>query len=389
MTIGKHIKREQFIWEFQNFETIPSCFQELKIGTTTYTNPKAITNKASVVYVSLVPTYLNTTLTNANEYHKKTIHHTGKNGVGIVFDGSFKSVDEYLKKTNKRKLRDNLKRAKKRLETSFNIRYEVIFGSITNEKYTYLLSECQRMLEARFKEKNIENMFLKEWEWHTKALFNLINTKKASIFIIYSDDKPINISINTNLKNGILMAKANAFDTDYSKFSLGHIDIFLHVEWCIKNNYQFLDLGFGVLDYKAKWCNVFYDFEYHLYRKKQNALAAVIATMEAIKIHIKNTIKTYSKRFKKYLKPASLQADIPLNNPINLLETDTALVGDDAKEIDLNNPNYAFLRQHVYDYLYHTKQHIKTIKVYQNPNKANSYIVKVTDNLVKHKTLIT
>lgn len=376
----KHIKREQFIWEFQNKELIPSCYKNVRINNLNYNNENALGNTKKVVYVSLVPTYANCTLVNEDQYHLKKIKHEGKDGAGILIDDNY-TVDSYLKKITRPKLQSNLRRAKARLEESFNISYKVYYGSISHEACDFLLKELHGMLTTRFNQKNEENMFLKEWKQQTNNFFNLINAKKASLFVIYNDDKPINISLNTHVKNNIFIAKANGFDTDYTKFSLGHIDIYFLLDWCLKNNYHFLDLGFGILDYKKKWCNLFYDFEYHLYTKKGSIVAKSIALMEEIKIKLKNSLKSF--------KPATQKTDhynqnTRLNKPQKFCENNTIDM-EYLKYVDIKNNEYKHIRQPIYNYLYHSKLHVDTIKTYKVTNQKNTYIIKNEENIVKIK----
>ena len=74
----KHIKRDQFIWDFQNHETIPNCYEKVLLNETVFTNETARANPEHVLYVSLVPTYLDYVLVNHNAYHHKKISHKGK-----------------------------------------------------------------------------------------------------------------------------------------------------------------------------------------------------------------------------------------------------------------------------------------------------------------------
>ena len=97
----KHIKREQFIWDFQNRETIPSCYKSVSFNKVVYPNENALETPEPVLYVSLMPTYLDYTLINHEHYHHKKIAHKGKDGAGILLDGEY-TIDSYLKKFTKK-----------------------------------------------------------------------------------------------------------------------------------------------------------------------------------------------------------------------------------------------------------------------------------------------
>lgn len=382
----KHIKRDQFIWDFQNHETIPNCYKKVLLNETVFTNETARANPEPVLYVSLVPTYLDYVLVNHNAYHHKKISHKGKDGAGMLLNGE-NTVDSYLQKFAKRQLRINLKRAITRLEESFNITYEYNFGSITNEKCQFLLTEMRHLLENRFQEKNMENMFLKEWELHTANLEALIRAKKASLFVVYDEEKPISISLNVHIKNSILFSKSNAYDTDYAKFSLGHLDNYLLLKWCLENNYQFLDLGFGIMDYKIKWCNLFYNFDYHIYSKKGSFLATGIAILETTKIKLKNGIKTFKIRERlRHIKSIAIKtketetATMPRYKQ-EILSASEAFQETDLMEINIKDTEYKAIRQPIYDYLYAQKMHLNTIKTYKV--EENTFLCKTGEHLIK------
>ena len=97
------------------------------------------------------------------------------------------------------------------------------------------------------------------------------------MFVIYHDTRPISISLNFHYNERILFSDCASYDIDYEKFGLGHIDLYKHLEWCLENNYAFLDLGNGVSEYKSKWCNIFYNFHYFLYFKKKSIFAMAIS----------------------------------------------------------------------------------------------------------------
>ncbi|MFB9057596.1 GNAT family N-acetyltransferase [Mariniflexile ostreae] len=385
----KHIRREQFIWDFLNQGVIPVCYEKVSINHTDYLNKDAKATQNQVLYVSLVPTYLNYKLVNHDLYNSLKVVHKGKDGAGIFIDGPY-TIDAYLEKFTKKQLRINLKRAISRLETSFNISYEYNFGDISEEKCDFLLSELRAMLIKRFSEKKTENMFLREWDMHTKNLAKQINNKKASLFVIYSDKSPISISLNVHINDTMLMAKTNAYDTAYSKFSLGHLDNYILLDWCLKNNYNVLDLGFGIMEYKMKWCNVFYNFEYHIYYKKHSILAKAIAAIEVKKIQLKNKIKTLNikervLRLKSFLKTPE-QTEVTPFRPSYVLEvvaSNDQYKASDLKNIDITSPAFDVLKQPVYEYLYSNQLHMDSISVYKIVNEAHSYILKTGSNLIK------
>ena len=284
------IKRYQFLVD--NDAIIPDCFEYVFLNNKTYPN-SSFSNKhlnTKIIFVSLYPTYLNTKIGSENTFKSKKITHNGPKGAGILLDQPY-TAETYLRKYAKRQLKF-INRDIKRLETSFSVNYEYNYGHITNEKCDFLLKTLYEMINKRFKKKKMTHLFLKTWHSRTKDLASLINKKKASLFVIYANNKPISISLNRHENNSILFSQTHSYDMDFSKFGVGHLDLYLLLGWCINNDYDFLDLGVGLYDYKKKWCNTYYDIDYHIYYDKKSFLAMGIAQFEIIKIKTKNAIKS-------------------------------------------------------------------------------------------------
>lgn len=289
------IKKEQFIYDFfKNSKAIvPGCYERININDKSFLNKDASTpdQLSDVIYVSLFPTFLESKIINESGYHSKKITHHGISGAGILLDDDY-TVESYLAKHTKRQLRKNLRKSFKQLEASCNAIYEYNCGEISKEKCDFLLKSLREMIEKRFGAETTTHVFMMEWDSNVKDLHELINQKKASLFVVYDAEKPISISLNRHINNSILFSETHSYDAEYSKFGLGHIDNYMLLNWSINNHYDFLDLGIGVFDYKKKWCNAFYGVEYHVFYKKHSAKAKIRAFIEIYKIHFKNFIKS-------------------------------------------------------------------------------------------------
>lgn len=288
-----HIKREQFIWNFyKNSKTIiPGCYEYVRFNNQKILNSNAssATTLPNVIYVSLFPTFLKSKLVNEEHYKSKSITHFGFSGVGITLNES-QTAESYLNSYTSRQLRVKLKKAIKKLENDRNINYELNFGDISDEKCEFLLNTLYTMTNKRFDNKKENHVFMMEWESNTKDLAALIRQNKSSLLVIYDGKKPISISVKRHISNTILFSETHAYDSDYSKYSLSDLDKYYTVNWCINNNYPFIDLGIGLSYHKKKWANLIYDIEYKIYYKN-NAIARGIAQFEITKIKLKNTLK--------------------------------------------------------------------------------------------------
>ncbi|WNH10232.1 GNAT family N-acetyltransferase [Thalassobellus suaedae] len=387
-----NIKREQFLWNYIQNGEFPECYEEVTIQNKSYETKKRIKNSSKtpyVTYVSLFPKFLTPKLSNFDEYALKSVHHYNFNGAGIYINKDKNDViDTYLNVHFNKKTGNNIKRYINRLETSFNIQYEHNFGYISQEKYNILMFRLKEMLVKRFEQKNTNNHFLKDWNENTKNIYNLINKNKASLFVIYDEQKPISISLNYHKNNTILFGNASTFDIDYIKFGLGHLNNYLRLDWCLQNNYMFLDLGTGITDHKKKWCNTFYDFDYHLFYKKNSILAILILYFEIFKIKIKNIIKSINlvdvilKRISGFnLSKKNKQNSIPQYN-IEIIDA-LSIIDTSLEVINIHSKEYEAIRLPTYNYLYSSKENINEVSVFKIKSKSHTYLIRGKKNTIK------
>ena len=206
------------------------------------------------------------------------------------FDGfmanlsSFQNIDDYVNFQMGAKSRSKIRGYRRRLESCFNVKYRFIFGTIDTEEYYYLFKKFKYLIEKRFKQRGDKHESLRNWPTIEKETLSMIRDKKASLFVIYDNAKPIDICLNYHYKN-IYYNAIRSYDIDYSKFKLGYVDILVQLDWCFANNYQIFDLGRGDFEYKRRWCNETYKFQQHiiynknLFDKKLTAILIAKITM--------------------------------------------------------------------------------------------------------------
>ena len=242
------IKRNQFLWDFLKKEIIPKNVESVTLNNITFDNSTFVEKSINqLAVISLVPSYLNLKFKNKEILKEFKINNTNLDGSGITFNEN-DTLESYLQNTLGKKTRKNVQRFWNRLNQSFNIKVTYYHGQISKETFTFLMSSLYNFLTKRFNDKQEVNSYLINWDKKIEPAFNLINHKKASLFVIYNEETPINITLNYHTFNTILFSEMNGFDTNYYKFGLGHIDLYLHLKWCLDNNYKFLDLGNVTLD---------------------------------------------------------------------------------------------------------------------------------------------
>ena len=330
-------------------------------------------------YLNNVPDYLDLKLKPG--YKSKTF----PLAKGFMADLSgYMNFSDYLKNNLKPRLRTAVKSSIRRLELSFNITYRVFYGEISQEEYDSLVNSLYHFILRRFDELKEENARINEWERFHQLFLPLIRQKKASLFVIYNDGKPINISLNYHYDK-IFFYAIPGFDIDYSKFGLGHIMLYKQIEWCFQNNYKHFDMSMGDLDYKRQWCTNDYYFERHLiYLPKslnQSILAQLVVFSTKMKLYLKSkNIHLIYLRLIRLLKGKKPITEQETTTELgNIQAYTTPLESIELKEyilceIDFKYEKYSFLLRHLYDYLFTHQLPINDLIVYEiKPNKE--YII--------------
>lgn len=327
----------------------------------------------------LIPNYLK--IKTSNDLFCKKI--TQKEGFGVnLLD--YTSIDEFIKSNCSKNFKKVFFRSLNRLESSFNISYKMFFGTISVEDYKLTMDALNLMIFNRFKQREGRNKEIEKWQEHYDQTYNLINNKRASLFVIYNDDKPIEVSLNYHI-DSLMYSAISSFDLDYSKFSLGNIEIYKQLDWCLLNNITFFDMGYGYFDYKYRWSNVTYNFENYITSKKNRLLVKAYAHISKYKFKIMNyliekKLNELPYRILNRLKKPERELHLIEYELISLQETIT----NDARHIiDIHTDTYQYTRKPVYDYLYKSKEHIKNINVSKLTNKPNTYLIEGENSLSK------
>jgi hypothetical protein len=288
------------------------------------------------------------------------------NGYYIDLNG-YIEVEDYLKDRFSRSSRQLLRAGKQRLEICFNSSYRMYYGDIDKSLYDALFKRFFNMLKQRANEKGIENRNLKHWDLYTKNVYDMILNKQASLFVIYDSNKAINISLNMHLGKTVYLF-ITTYDIDYSKFRLGHTNWMLQVEWFIKNDIKIVDFSKGNIEYKKRWANNEYHFEYHFFYNKSNILNKLkvfwmLSILKLKQVLRNGNMNTYYYNFLDKLKP-----DRESFKKINYELIQQELPKEKEKLVLISNSEFnqcSFLRRIVYNYLYISKLHVDEVTIYK------------------------
>jgi hypothetical protein len=366
MSIFNSVKKEDFYIDITEKNNVLRGYESLKFShdeTTLFSNEEPFYPE-QVVSVRLFPLYLNPIFRLNPDCFVSKVSQDKINGYAIVLKENL-DFDTFFTNEFSKSFRANIRRFVSRFETCFNAGYKMFYGSISRTDYQILMQALHSMLTNRFNQRNDDNKILKNWTYYESTTYDLINNKKASLFVIYNNKIPVHICINHHFNN-IHFVSIPSYDIDYAKFALGNISIYKLLEWSITNNYKMLDMAYGDLEYKRRWSTLIYHFEHHIFYKNiWNQI--LMAKIEKTKIQFKNYLK--SKNVDETVKNLKNKILKSKNNftqttfttePISLSESNYKQV---AFQID-NRVNNV-LKKPVFDFLYKHKEHIDHIKVFE------------------------
>lgn len=301
----------------------------------------------------------------------------------------YSNVDDFLKDNFSSKSKGALNSCKRRLELCFNIEYKMYYGNnISKETYDSVFKHFNLLLKKRYTGKQIDNHYLsqKKWTYVYELIYPLILEKKASLFVVYNENTPIAVSLCYVSPDNAAFGGLTVFDIDYSKFDLGFIGIMKQLEWCIHEKIKVLDYSKGDFEYKKRWGNKIYDFEYHIYYDSRSIFSRFLASVISVFFKSKQYLREQDlhTRFHKitfFLKGKKKKKVAPKNfemTPIKNLKN----LGDLLK-IEMNDDNFQFLKEHIFKFLYRYSENINDINIYTIVNSSNSYIIAAKSHNVK------
>lgn len=368
---------------------VPTIYSSLSYVGNTFVCPNAESEKSeenSMYSIRLIPDYLTLSLKNPKRFHIKKIKHFNW---GYAIDLENVSGSEQYVKTQFGSNAKTIRRYVTRLESCFNITYTMFYGEMDQGVYKTIMNALKNMLIRRFNQRGDEHKELKRWDYLQELNYNRIINKKASLFVIFDNGKPIEISLNYHFDK-ILFSAISSYDIDYSKFGLGHIEIYKQIEWCLMNDIKVFEMGVGEMDYKRRWSNLIYNFEHHIIYPKKGILLVSAAKLEILKVVLKEYLKskdinTYIYKLKSLIFKSNdgNQVGKMIDSPAYTTEILTDYESSEiAQKVDLNAPSLSFLKKTVYDYLYTNIEHVSNVEVFEiKPQKE--FVIKGTKSIQK------
>jgi hypothetical protein len=336
-----------------------------------------------------IPEYIKPSFHNRrqNFSHKKINTYQGSK----IDIAKYSNFSAYFNHRFNSKKRSQLKTYKKRLETCFNISYKVYYGNITQNDYNILFNTLPQLLKKRFDAKETKHYALGMWDFFQKNAFSLINEKKACMFVIYEREKPISISFNPILGK-IAFGYLKGFDTDYSKFYLGFIDLVWQIEWYFLENFDSFDLLKGAYSYKAKFADSHYFFQNHFVDNSNSWNQSIMIKAIFLRtklfyacIHFLKKIKIDQVFHGALHRSLKVKSKLMEKKSHLTIRTDefTFFTMEGLIKINLYDENYAFLKKPSYDFMYSSQTNINELEIFKMTEEASVFILKGVQKSVK------
>ena len=256
------------------------------------------------------------------------------------------------------------------------------FGQIDKSEYDKVFADCHQMLLRRHKQKNTYWEELEFWQHRYDELYQLVQQKKASIFVIYHGNKPIAIYVNSIFQH-MLDIDVIAYDIDYSKFKLGFISLIRVIQWAFENGFKLVDMSKGDFFYKERFRTGTYIFKKQLLYDKADTLSAVKANLVFSKLMIAYTLLPLLKKvgantwYRNYVrkKKKALFANVKHQQSVTLKTERKVAVPhtEDLVTIDLEDGKHNFLKEKFFDFLFLNFEFHEDVVVGRSKKNAGEY----------------
>ena len=392
---SRHIKSSFFLDLFFKEKSFPPFYKKI---TNTFLNTDIYNSSTdedfSLDYLTHtiydIPNYLNPefSITSSLKLLKAPLY------LGYIIDlACFNSLEDYLNNHLGRPRKSQLKRYRKRLDLCIAPNYKTYYGDISKTEYNRLFDILTEITKRRFDQKEELNFELPFLELYRDMMYPMILNKKASIFVIYHDKKPINITLNF-IDKACIFHWNSSYDIDYQMFNLGHINMINHLEWAFNNGFKLFDMSRGDFMHKRKYVNKSYMYHEHIIYNSKSILASFIAHLKQLKLKLRYCIIKYLKkinihllygRYAKY-KHRTAKSKLEKDKPYTIVSNYISEIPNSKKLMPIN-PNrieYSFLIKPLNYFIHKSQDNIENVKVFTDLKNAQIFYFK---GATKHQKL--
>ncbi|WP_223034494.1 GNAT family N-acetyltransferase [Hanstruepera marina] len=292
---------------------------------------------------------------------------------------SVDNLESYLLKELNTKSRNKFRSALRKFETCFDVEYNIYKDFITKEDYIRTINEFKKIIVRRFETLKLDTNLIAEWPFYTELIYKMILDEKAILVSIKANGKPVSMSL-AFLGSVSLVGAIKAFDSDFYKFNVGHIEISKLIEFCLQNNLKYFDFSKGTYKYKDRWTNSEYNYNCHILYDSSSFTSSMTARLLARFFNFKqylrdknfNLLLVKVKYKLKHIILSTKNKQRFVLKPIKKLENIDSLLQVNLEEESIK---YPFLNRIVYDGLFKNPEPFKNLKVYKSRGSKLAYYV--------------
>lgn len=391
----RHIKSSFFLDLFLKEKSFPPFYKKI---TNTFLNTDIYNSNTGENYsldylthiIFDIPNYLKPEFYNADSL--KLLEAPLYSGY-IIDLTCFNSLEDYLNNHLGRPRKSQLKRYRKRLDLCIAPNYKIYYGDISKNEYNRLFKRLTEITKRRFDQKEELNFELPFLELYQNMMYPMILNKKASIFVIYHDKKPINITLNF-IDEDCIFHWNSCYDIDFQMFNLGHINMANHLEWAFNNGFKLFDMSRGDFMHKRKYVNKSYMYQEHIIYNSKSLRTSIIAHFRQLKLKLRYCLIEYLKKinihllYGKYAKykyrnaKSKLEKDKPYtiaSNYISEIPKSEKLISIDL----LNNTEYNFLIKPLNYFIHKSQEYIENVRVFSDLRNTHVFYFEGTKKCLK------
>lgn len=340
--------------------------------------------KNKVFLIRDIPAYHNIDTPNKNTSLK--CKHISQYDGYVTKISNYDSLEHYLKSIFKSNSRYKFRRNIERLESCFDIEYVMYHGEISKKQFDNIFDEFYKLFDKRYtnKQEYCGELNPLLWNYYCELAYNMILEKTASLFVIFSNKKPISITFNYHFGT-IFIEALTVFDIDYYRFNIGHTTTYKLLEWSFNNNVTLFDFTDGDFDYKKRWSEEYYKKNFHLLYDSSSIKCSLVANFVKKKFKLKqklrdlNIIKKYKDLKYKFSNTKTL---VYSKFDVDFVSIETTLI-DKMEVINIYDNDYMSQRKAILDFLYKYPEPFKNLKFYKDTSVHNNFYAVSDENIYK------
>ena len=327
-------------------------------------------NKTFLVYD--VPEFANTNKFPSDVGRLKSYKIRQYKGFLANFKG-FNSLEDYMASVMSAKSRNKHRSTLRKFENCFSVSYKIYYKDTSKEACDEALTYFKQLIVERHKDLKIDTNIIAKWNFYHELIFPMIQKGKALLICVNVDNKPISMSL-AFIEGNKMIGSVKAFNPDYYKFNIGHIELGKLIEWCFDNNIQILDFSKGEYEYKTKWTNEEYGYDCHILYDASNIKCRLTASLLALYFRLKQYLrdKNVNLLFKKlkFQFKNSAKPNLKADPEVSIKPLDTTIDLNELRQVDMEDKNLNFLNRTILDLLYRNPEPISNIKIYTKREKG-------------------